>query len=292
VAVTDQQILRGAAAATLSVVVRDSDGEPVAPTGAVTVGVTRSDGSTVVAAGTATGPGGTAAERTVTLNAAAVADLDVLTATWTNGDATWTTTAEVVGGFYAALADIRSADPALADTERNPARLLVAARRIVETEFEDICGRAFVPRFTVELLDGTGTDTLNLSAPLLRRVRWARHSDGTPVGVNVASIPADPAGIAVRDDGGVWPAGTRNIEVGFEHGYDRPPPDVRDAFIARLRDVVNRSRRGISERATTFTATEGGTYGLAVAGRGGSITGLPDVDVVLRRYTSRVAGFA
>jgi len=60
----------------------------------------------------------------------------------------------------------------------------------------------------------------------------------------------------------------------------------------RLRDVVNRAHRGVPDRASTFTSDVGGTYSLLVAGRGGSITGIPDVDVALRRHSRRIPGIA
>ena len=96
----------------------------------------------------------------------------------------------------------------------------------------------------------------------------------------------------VRTDRDVFEFGRSNIVIEYLHGYDRPPADVLEAFYLRVRDILNRQHRGVPDRATTFTSEVGGTYSLLVAGRNGSITGIPDVDVVLRRYSRRTPGIA
>lgn len=294
----DEQVLVGTPA-TLTGKFYDQDGELAEPTGTITATVTGADGTVVLAAGTAT-TAGTTGVRTVSLTAAQNSRLDLLTVEWTNGTTTRTTTVEVVGGYYASVRTIREADDVLADTRKYPAALIVEARRRVESEFEDLCGVSFVPRYRRWRTSGKGTHALHLPDTMLRKVRKVRdyglglsptsYYDFTAT--ELAAIPADSQGIAWRTDGFFYSRGTDNVVIDYEHGYDRPPSDLDSAFMLRVRDVLNRHNRGVPDRATTFTSDVGGTYSLLVAGRGGSLTGIPDVDVVLKRYSMRLDGIA
>lgn len=293
--VADEQVLRGSAA-TITATFRDQDGDAAEPAATVTVGVADEAGTTVVAAGAATTTVSTGV-RSYTLTPAATADLRVLVATWTDGTTTTTTRTEVVGGYYASVRAIRQSDPVLDDPRKYPAAAIVAARRAVETEFEDFCGVAFVPRYRRVRLNGSGREELVLPDTELRSVRSVREYDTDNnyeafTATELAAIPANPAGLAVRTDGDYFERGDRNVVVEYEHGYDRPPQDILEAFFLRVRDVLNRSNRGVPDRATTFTSDVGGTYSLLVAGRGGSVTGIPDVDVALRRHSRKVPGIA
>jgi hypothetical protein len=295
--VADEQILRGSAA-TVSVLLRDQHGDPAEPSGTVTVGVVAADGTEVLAAGTATTAGATGV-RTRALTAAQTANLAVLTATWTDsGDSsTHTTTIEVVGGYYASPAEIRAGDITLGDETKYPDARIRSARTEVEFEFERVCGFSFVPRYRRTRLSGNGSGHLVLPDPYLRRVRSVRcHTSATTYtsldAGAIASIPAEPAGVAVRTDGGYWPAGTDNIVIEYEHGLDRPPADIVGAFMLRIRDRLNRDRRGVPDRASTFTSEAGGTYSLLVPGQRGSITGIPDVDSVLIEHAFPDVGIA
>lgn len=293
--VADEQILTGTAA-TLTARFFDQDGDLAEPSGTVTVGVTDEAGATVVSSGAGTTTGSTGV-RTYTLAASATAIPKVLLGTWTNGTTTVTTRAEVVGGYYASVRQIRDSDPVLDDPRKYTSAQIVVARRAVEREFEDYCGVAFVPRYRRVRLDGTGRDELVLPDAELRDVRSVREYDDdlnfeSYSQTELDAIPASRAGVAVRTDGEIFERGRSNIVVEYEHGHDRPPADVVEAFMLRVRDVLNRSNRGVPDRATTFTSDVGGTYALLVAGRGGSITGIPDVDVVLKRYSRRIPGIA
>ena len=294
-AVAAEQILIGAAA-TLTAGFRDQDGDLAEPSGTVTVGVARADGSSVLAAGTATTTAGTGL-RTVALTAAQNDELDFLTATWTDGTVEQSTTVEVVGGYYASVKEMRASDEVLADVRKYTTADLVAARRAVETEFETYCGAAFVPRYRRVRLDGPGREELVLPDPYVRSVRSVRvyDTDGNYESFTQGELDAivvNDSGIVVRTDSDAFEYGHQNLVVEYEHGLDRPPADLLEAFYLRLRDRVNRSHRGVPDRATTFTSDVGGTYSLLVAGRGGSITGLPDVDVALRRNSRRIPGIA
>lgn len=286
-----QRILPGVAA-TLEVTFTDGTGEPAAATGPVTVAVTRADGTTALAstgATQATTGWDAAARYTVTLPAAANLALDELTATWTDtGDgSTVTTTVAVVGGIYCTIGTVRRSDASLNDAAKYPDVEVRRARLQVETEFERVCRRAFVPRFAVERLDGTGSTALPLAWGDGRRVRWVREydSDGsierTFTPPELAAIRLGEDGVALRVDRFVWPKGRRNIEIAYEHGLDVVPDDVHRAALVRIRTVLNANRSGVPDRAVTFTSEGGGTFSIATPGMRGSITGIPDVDVVL-----------
>ena len=283
----DQRILR-AVAATLTWQPVDSDGSPAAAGGTVTVDVTRSDG-TILATGAAT-TGSDPGPRSYTLAAANNLLLDYLTVTWKVGaTAVATTYVEVVGGYYASIADIRAADPTVTDT-KYPDELVLRARWETEVEFEAACNVAFVPRFARARYSGKGRPILPLNRAMLRSVRAIRYyTDATTftaeLAGNIAAIPADAGGIA-RFTNGVssFPQGVANVVMDTEHGFDRPPADIRQAFFARVRSRLGMAKSGIPDRATTYAPVEGGTFGLATPSASWWETGLPEVDTVLRRY--------
>lgn len=275
-----QRILRGVAAQ-LTLGLLDADGAAADAAGALTVEVRRSDGTVVVAAGSATEHPGTGSYRRA-LTPAQNNELDELTATWTDaGDASTHTTAhEVVGAYYFDLAAMRASDPSLADATRYPAADLLAARQEVEEEAERICGQAFVPRFRrATVADVAGE--LELTDHRIRSVR----------SLGVGSITVDPTKISIagRVLSGSWPSGTAT--VAYTYGWDAPPADLRRAALTRLRHKVNASRSGVPDRAVSFAVAEGGTYRLDTPSA--TRTGLPEVDAVYARYTvPRIPGMA
>lgn len=281
----DQRILRGASAV-LSWQNVDSDGEPAAPSGTVTVGVVSSDGTVVKAALTATS--GTGSDpRTVTLTAAQTATLDVLTATWTDGgdSSTHTTTIEIVGGYYFTLAEARYSDDLLADGSKVTNATLKALRWEVENEIEAITGVAFVPRYRYEHVIGTSCNG-TLLAPYLRSIRSITSDYGSTTSAwsanDLTALTIDT--VVGRVSGYRSFAG--DLLVGYEHGMDRPPPDVKRAALDLLRDKATRPFDAINPRASSYTGDEQGTIDLAPVGPWK--TGLPRVDAVLDRYSMRV----
>lgn len=288
----DQRILRSVAA-TLSWQPVDADGTAATPAGTVTVDVARADGTALVTAGATSGA--TDAPRTYALSAALNDRLDYLTATWkVAGTAVATTAIEVVGGYYASIAQIRASHATLVNMTKYPDAVVLAARWAVEDEFERITDRAFVPRYWQGRRSGSGGDALVLPHWQLRQVRLLRfYTDGATYtsasSTELAAIPASPEGVAVRTDGNVFDAGCANVLVGYEHGTDRPPADILRAFYTRVRAVLNDPNSGIPDRATTYTPTGGGTFALATPGSSWFETGIPDVDAVLQRYPARAA---
>lgn len=280
--VADQQILVNVAA-TLRASFADQDGEIAAPGGTVTVRVVNAAGTVLTAAGATTN-----ALNVYSYSQAAVTATDRLTCTWTSsaGPVT-TTTVEVVGGYYSTIATMRASDPSMVDTQKFSSARLLGARRFVEDEFEQYCNRAFIPRFATAIIRSPGSQDLVFPHPDIRSVRTAT-CDGVAVDLAQIILPS-PSGV-VRLDGICWPLG--DISVGYEHGLNRPPAPIVRAFHTRVRNVVASLNSAVPDRATTFSSDVGGTYALLTAGRGGSITALPEVDVALREYEFHIPGIA
>lgn len=289
--VADQQVLAGATA-TLSWQYLDSAGEPIDP-GTVTVAVTRADGTAigglpaVLAVGT---------ERTVALTAAQTASLDMLTATWTRtADATtYVTRAEVVGGYYATVAQIRASDPVLGDSAKYLTADLQEQRAEIEQAVEEITEVSFVPRYRRDKLDGTGTHALMLPTAMPRRIVAVSELDSD--GIATAWTPTEVAAIRLGPTREIvspqrtFPCGSLNIVVAWEHGYDRPPVELRDKALLLLRYRAVRPKTAIPDRATSFQLEGGTVYRLDSAGR--KRTGIPDVDAVLDRWSMAYGGVA
>lgn len=284
----DSRVLKSTPA-TITGTFLDQYGEPAAPSGTVTVGVAKADGTEVLPAGSATTAGSGTGEFTAELTAELVPELDVYTATWTaSGGAVTQSWHEVVGGYYSSVTALRAQSTVLQEHMKYPDEALRVARRLVEEEFEGICGQSFVPRFRRARLKVHAASHLVLPEPRLLRVLsvHSESSDGTLTAMDsgtVAAIRADETGVARI--AGSWPASA--VIVQWVAGFQRPPPDVLGAYFTRVRDVANRDRRGVPDRASTFTAADnGGTYSLLVPGMRGAVTGIPDVDVVLGRYNA------
>lgn len=289
--VADQQILRGTAGV-LSFQGLDPDGEPT-NLGTVTVGVNRADGTQLIAPGTATAGAGTD-PRTFTLTGAQTAALDILAITWTAAGVTYPTIAEIVGGYYFSVAQARAADSVLADDVKYPTDTLHTARAEVEDEFEEICQVAFVPRYRRQVLDGSGAACLALPLAYPRRI--VAVSDMAPDGTLTAWTTAQVAAIQPKPSGEIYSplrsflCGTRNTVVAWEHGYDRPAADIRQAALLRLRSRATRPKSGVPERATSFQVEGSSVYRLDTGSR--THTGIPDIDNVLDRWSMAIPGIA
>lgn len=260
-----------------------SDGETATvDPGTVTVGVTRSDGTVVVAAGTATG-GSLLTPRTVALTAAQTATVDVLTATWKVSTTTVATTSvDVVGGFYFTSTDLRGAQPSLGDPSKDPTLSLLSVRDEVETFFESQLGISCVPRLSVVDTFSYGNVAVT-GLYFLRAVRWARlwTSNTTYTDLDAAELagfPQSDPGLVCRTSGS-W---SGRVQMGVEHGLDAPPHDVLTAAMRWARVVAQRKRAGTVERAQVVVS-EGTYMGPRAAGTQQKPTGYEDIDEVLRR---------
>lgn len=286
--VAEQRILRGTAG-TLRWTHLDENGTPSDPGAAVSVTVTEADG-TAVTSGSATETGtAKTGEHTFALTAAQTASLHLLTVTWAvSGGGTFTTYAEVVGGFYFSLEDARKSDATLADVVKYPDALMLEVRREVEDEFEDITGVAFVPRYARLTLPGSGSAVLQPGARQIRSLRSARQYSDLSTASYTSLSASEIAAVAVsstaltRTDGVWWDRGAGNLVIEIEHGYDRPPPTLKRAALTRLRHRLNFTKSGIPDRAQSFVVAEGGTFSLGQASK--RKTGIPEVDAELARY--------
>lgn len=294
---SDQRVLAGVTA-TLSATFRDQDGEPTSP-GTVTVEVvSEASGTVVLAAGTATVTPTDATTRTVALSPAQTASLDRLKCTWTDsGTVAATTYVEIVGGYWASVAELRDGDEKIQSGNRFSPDLVIAKRKAAEDLFEDVTNQAWVPRYAWARVDGTGSGSLVLPHPYVRQIRSVRsYSNATTytdwTAPEIASVPESPSGVVERTDGGVWDCGRGNLLVEFEHGHDRPPHDLADAFARYVRAKLTSTKSAIPDRATSFQSGEGGTYSLTTPGIRGSVTGIPEVDEVLDRYRFAMVGIA
>lgn len=290
----DQRVLRGAPA-TLNARFRDQYGEARAAN-TVTVKVEDVNGSTVLADTTASYDS-TNVRYSVDLSASDVADLGLFTATWTSttGSETVQTFVEVVSGYYFSVADARAwKSGELADQTKYTDAQVRATRDEVEREFERICW-PFVPRYRQVTVCATN-GRMYLPDMHVREVLSVVElgSGGDVVYTwtadEVAALIADVSGEIVSRRASWWPHTVYRVE--YTYGFERPPADVVNAALLRLRYLMNQTRSGIPERALSYTASEGGTYSYAVAGRANFVTGQPDVDLVLNdpRYRRPLVG--
>jgi hypothetical protein len=255
--------------------------------GAVSVAVSRLDGTIVQGPVNAVGPD---VDQGYAFTFAGSDTLDHLVVVWSatiGGDAIVLDEdlIEVVGGFYFGLTEARLIDPKFqgpTGIERYPTQELIDRRIEVENEFEKICGQAFVPRFSRDVLSGNDRTRLVLKWPRLRRV-LAVSVGGTVWGQSaVDAFGSDDLGI-LRNDAG-WPYGQGNIIVEYEHGMDRAPSGIVRVSKLRMKSHLLTTQSPVPDRAERIVSTEIGTAMLAIATK--EKTGIPEVDAELERHPS------
>ncbi len=199
---------------------------------------------------------------------------------------------EIVSGFFFTLREGRNSDSTLADTGKYPTADLIARRLEVEQECEEICDRAFVPRYKRLVLDGPGTPELILAGVndirSIRAVKVAPRSGEAFIALlptELSRLAITPDQVLLRTDGNIWAEARSNVVVELEYGLDRPPEDLKRASMVRLRSRLNQPRSGVPERALSYTTSDGTTYRLTTPDA--YTTGLPDVDAVYGRYSLR-----
>jgi hypothetical protein len=265
--------------------------DPADP-GTVTVGITRADGTVLVAPGAGTGGSGVN-PRTFTLTTAHTATLDLLTVTWTTsllGESV--THVEVVGGFLFTLAQARL-DPDLSDQTAVPDALLREKRTIAEVELEHALGVALVPRYTRERISGNGRNLLQTTWAMPRVLRACSVGQITEVALTASAIAQiKPFRFGwMRQDG--WEDGVSNVVIGYEHGYDWPLGDVLNAALALTKRALSSpasSSSGIVIRAEAGQSSI--TYASPSAGASTRVFGIPDVDNYVANWDHRQKLFA
>lgn len=259
----------------------------------VTVSITDANG-TVVASGNATSAGAGTGRYTFALAAQALVAL--LTVTWTatiSGSVTTETDqVEIVGGHFFTLVEGRATDTSLADTAKYTTAQLRQARLEVEQECEEICDRAFVPRYRRVVLDGSGSSELMLIGDhdirSIRSIKVAPATGETAVALTAAELAAvaiTPDRVLDREDGNTWTEGRSNVIVEYEYGLDAPAADLKRASMVRLRSRLNIHRTGVPDRAMSYTTSDGTSYRLSLPDA--YRTGIPEVDAVYARYSLR-----
>lgn len=272
--------------------------------GAVTLTLTRADGTALV---TGAATSGTGVTRTYALTAGQTADLDRLTAVWSSPTlGAVTQLVEVLGAWLFTVEQARAFDKKqLADATKFSDSAIVEARDRITDAFEQICGLAFVPRYRRVTLDGptvghvylhalsTTPGAILLPDLLVTRVRAVETRSATTwtafTTEDLADVVIEPGGVLRRELRGGWPLGRAAVRVAYEHGYAAPPLDVQRAALLLATNQLVPSN--LPERALS-QATEVGTFRLATAGYGrNNWFGIPSVDAVLeqhRRRTPRV----
>lgn len=274
--VADQRSLTGVAAA-FSWQPLNGDGGVGTPVGAVTVDITRANGSALVTGAATVAPVAPATAYTYTLAAASCALMDVLTAVWKDGGVErQRTTLELVGGYYATIPQIRASDPTLADAGKFTDADIVRARTEVEHKFASVTSCDFAPRYHIERLDGNGGRMLILGWGPLRGVRAvtvypSSSATGTVwTAAQLLQIPANESRIADCGTSNFWWSGGSNIVVEYESGYSTIPFDLRDQFLIEVRKQLNDTKSAI-QLATPYDYDGG-----------------PQIDPVLAAQTRRL----
>lgn len=240
-----QRIIAGSTA-TISWQAVDQDGAPSDP-GVTTVAIAGSDGAAVEAA-PVTGAG--TSPRSVTV---LVDTPDILTVSWAGVAGSAVQAVDVAGGRFLSLAEVRAEQASIANTVTYSDDAMRGAIAVVEAMFEQSCRVAFVPRLKVVRREDA------VRVPMFRRVRWMADRF-TPEGVMA----------------GTW--------CGVEHGFDSPPADVRRAAILAVRHLLTSGQSQVDFRVTAVVNPDGSRDQLATPGLSLWVTGLPEVDEVLKRY--------
>jgi hypothetical protein len=196
------------------------------------------------------------------------------------------TLVEIVGSFFVPLVDIRALD-GLSDVAKYPNAKLEEARAWFEDLAERFCGVAFVPRYGRDVLDGDGTTTLLLSRMRIRKLLSVKV-DG--VAVATSDFKVSSIGKLTRTAGSFPTTAPQNVEITYEHGYDAPEDDLRNAALTAIRDRVMGPKTGIPDRAVSVQG-EFANVTLSTAGPDHP-TGIPSVDEVLIAYSRKVPGIA
>lgn len=270
------------------------DGVATSATGAVTVTITRLDGTTVES-GSASGPDADLAYSYTFGGRDVVDELLVSWAGTFGGDAITydQDRIEVVGGFFFSIDEGRAVDSALASTTKFPYAYLVDKRTETEDEAERICGQAFVPRFRRVTVAGTGHPCLIMPDPLIRAVRSVTVNGAAYAPAVVSAVGYSDAGMLYLDKGWIpgIPPGLKNITVEYEHGWDQPPTDVVRGAKIRFKSLALYGRSQLPDRAERIVTVDqqGGTvvYGSPSMEK----TGIPETDAAYARFPPPRPGF-
>jgi hypothetical protein len=201
--------------------------------GTITLGIVDAAGNTVLSAGTAvTSDGG---DGTYTYDLAAHTQVDQLIVTWTEsgGDPVFVSYHESVGAHLVTEAQIRAADPKLADATAYPDATLVAERDRVTDLLEQWTGRSFIPRYRYVKTRGEGGRLLSLHSPQVSLGgsggQGAAYDPTTVISATIGGTAQTVGNITVTRDGlyhttRSWstPTGSDPLNVTVEYEYGAP----------------------------------------------------------------------
>jgi hypothetical protein len=240
----------------------ERDGELWDP-GTVTVTIaSQRTGSQLVSGVAASGTG--TAGRTLVLTPSQTSALDYYTISWTSSEdgSVLTTYADIVGGFLFSVAQARARSP-LGDTTNYPTEAILYYRTLAEAALEDICGVAFVPRFSQTKARIVGAGMLEVSRRYLTNVVnvYTTTNDGLQV------LPT-LSGLRIENGGTIWMPAYWNfwampIVVAYEHGYNETPFRVSRAALELAKRWLIESPW--DERMTMFRSREGGEVDILTA---------------------------
>lgn len=278
--------------AVLRVEVRNFDGILTAPTGSVSVVVKDVDDATV-ASGNASATA-TTGVYSYTLPTAVTGELGayVAVSSCTVSGSTLTRTYEidVVGDYLFEINELRDRDSSITEVSY-PAEMVRDVREKVTQDLETAAQVAFSKRVKRAILNGDGSSSLLLPdvevSEVLAVVVYGEDA-GVDVGDDVTGtdltdVEVDrTTGLMTRTDGQVFPAGSNNILVDYECGYDTVPGPIRAAALTLAIEYLVPS--SMPARATS-QSTDIGDFRISVANIDlGRETGIPAVDAAIQRY--------
>jgi hypothetical protein len=244
--------------------------------GAVTVDITRADGTAFATGAATTKPVGTTGIYRYVL--APQTNLEYFKLVWngTFGGVAQkiTTHAEIVGAFYVPVSDIKAMRGLTTETTAR----VEEARQWFEDLAEGYCGRAFVPRFGIDRLDGDNTDTILLDRIEPRTVLSAKIGGVAQTGTSTWAL--HPTGRVVRDTG-TFAEGSRNVEIQYEYGADEPDFELREAALRAIQYRLLGDNLGLPAEAMSAAVDVRGPLTLGPPAGFTQPTGIPEVNHVL-----------
>lgn len=267
----DQRLAVGAGSPTISATFRAASGSP-ATAGTVTVGVVDWDGTTVLAAGTATTE--SSGVYTVALPASAVASVTQLTATWTATGRVVTTKVDVVGSRLVWPDEFTSA-PGLSYSSYSAQQVSDAI-----AWFEDLayrhCGWSPIERFRqATVRAGWGSYFMLPDHYVLDLIGVTWQAAG------VADVVATAPELALFEVGGagevIGAYSTQKALVAYTHGNPDGARDLHDAALDAVRIHLQESSAG----RPAISINDGLSVTRFSTAGPGRPTGIPEVDEVL-----------
>ncbi len=134
----------------------------------------------------------------------------------------------------------------LEDKSAYPDATITATEAAIRAQFERIIGVALATTSTIEVLDGSGSDTLQLAHhnPYAEANQRAVSVTACVIvdndGVTYETFDADdlsdlacyPSGKIIRRTNGAFLSGLRNVTVTYTHGYTTAPVEIQRAALA------------------------------------------------------------